>query len=67
MTHGARDPVVPDTSCLIALTGIGRIDLLSNRSLDLGSVKATLTNLALEYGSGNFAFLFSGARITAVI
>jgi predicted nucleic acid-binding protein len=29
MTRRAREPVVPDTSCLIALTGIGRLDLLA--------------------------------------
>jgi len=39
----------------------GSINLLSGKSLDLGAVKVSLDNLALEYGSGTFAFLFSGS------
>ena len=39
----------------------GTVNLLSGKSLDLGAVKVSLDNLALEYGSGTFAFLFSGS------
>ena len=39
----------------------GAINLISNRSLDLGSVIVSLDNLALQYGDGTFAFLFSGS------
>ncbi|MBN1835138.1 MAG: hypothetical protein JW820_04755, partial [Spirochaetales bacterium] len=39
----------------------GQINLISGKSLDLGAVKVSLDNLALECGSGSFAFLFSGS------
>lgn len=39
----------------------GVASLLSNKSLDLGPVKASLDNLSLQYGTGVFAFLFSGS------
>ena len=39
----------------------GSLILLSNKSLDLGAVKASLDNLSLDCGSGDFAFKFSGS------
>src|SRR6056297_675655 len=39
----------------------GAVNLVSNKSLDLGAVAVSLDNLALEYGDGTFAFLFSGS------
>ena len=39
----------------------GAINLVSGKSLDLGAVAVSLDNLALQYGDGNFAFLFSGS------
>ncbi len=38
----------------------GVVSLLSDKSIDLGPVKASLDNLSLDYGNG-FAFLFSGS------
>ncbi|MFW5714861.1 MAG: hypothetical protein ACOCXF_00630 [bacterium] len=39
----------------------GAVNIISNRSLDLGAVAVSLDNLALQYGDGTFAFLFAGS------
>ncbi len=42
MTPAAPDLVVPDTSCLIALTGIGRLDILQSLYTSLAVPRAVL-------------------------